>query len=106
MAPQAPEAAEDTPFPNLQSQFHEKHARFSPDGLWVAYTSNESGREEVYVQSFPRSGSKFQISTGGGREPQWRKDGTEVVYISGDRMLVAGPGKCTRCAPRTPPPWT
>ena len=47
---------------------------FSPDGKWVAYISNESGRDEVYVQSFPVSGAKFQISTTGGTEPQWRKD--------------------------------
>ncbi len=98
IAPQASESAEHKPFPYLQSQFDEKHARFSPDGRWVAYTSNESGREEVYVQSFPRSGSKFQISTGGGREPQWRKDGTEVFYISEDRTLVAVPVKFTSSA--------
>jgi Tol biopolymer transport system component len=98
IAPQASDGAEHKPFPYLQSQFDEKHARFSPDGRWVAYTSNESGREEVYVQSFPRSGSRFQISTGGGREPQWRKDGTEVFYISEDRTLVAVPVKFTSSA--------
>ena len=98
IAPQASEGAEGKPFPYLQSQFDEKHGRFSPDGRWVAYTSNESGREEVYVQSFPRSGSRLQISTGGGREPQWRKDGTEVFYISEDRTLVAVPVKFTSSA--------
>jgi len=98
IAPQASDGAEHKPFPYLQSQFDEKHARFSPDGRWVVYTSNESGREEVYLQSFPRSGSRFQISTGGGREPLWRKDGTEVFYIAEDRTLVAVPVKLTNSA--------
>ncbi len=98
IAPQPSEGAEHKPFPYLQSQFDEKHARFSPDGRWVVYTSNESGREEVYAQTFPGSGSRFQISTGGGREPQWRKDGTELFYISEDRMLVAAPVKFTSSA--------
>ncbi len=93
IAPQPSEGAggDSRPFPYLQTQFDEKHGRFSPDSHWVAYTSNESGREEVYVQSFPPSGAKFQISTGGGREPQWRKNGTELFYISEDRTLMAVP---------------
>jgi Tol biopolymer transport system component len=81
------------PSPYLQTAFDEKHGRFSPDGRWVAYTSNESGRDEVYVQSFPLSGAKFQISASGGMEPQWRKDGTELFYIAGDRTLMAVPMK-------------
>jgi serine/threonine protein kinase len=83
------------PFPYLQSEFDEKHGRFSPDGHWVAYTSNESGRDEVYVQSFPLSGAKFQVSSSGGIEPQWRKDGTELFYIADDRTLMAVPVKLT-----------
>ena len=79
--------------PYLQTEFDEQHGRFSPDGKWVAYTSNESGRQEVYVQSFPVSGAKFQISSGGGREPHWRKDGTELFYIGEDRTLTAVPVK-------------
>jgi serine/threonine protein kinase len=93
IAPQTSDAVERKPFPYLQSQFDEKHGRFSPDGRWVAYTSNETGREEVYVQSFPLSGKKLTVSTGGGREPQWRKDGTELFYISEARTLVAVPVK-------------
>jgi hypothetical protein len=77
----------------LQTEFDEKHGRFSPDGHWVAYTSNESGRDEVYVQSCPLSGAKFLISSGGGIEPEWRKDGTELFYISGDRTIMAVPVK-------------
>ncbi len=74
----APQFGDRKPFPYLQTQFDEQDGRFSPDGKWVAYVSNESGRDEIYVQSFPLSGAKFQISTGGGSEPQWRKDGTEL----------------------------
>ena len=51
----------------------------------------ESGVDEVYVQSFPLSGAKFQISAGGGCEPQWRRDGSEVFFIGADRMLMAAP---------------
>jgi serine/threonine protein kinase len=87
------ESGDRKPFPYLQTEFDERHGRFSPDGRWVAYSSNESGRDEVYVQSFPASGARFQISAGGGIEPQWRKDGTELFYISEDRTLMAVPVK-------------
>jgi serine/threonine protein kinase len=87
-----------TPSPYLQAAFDEKHGRFFPNGRWVAYTSNESGRDEVYVQSFPLSGAKFQISANGGREPQWRKDGTELFYIAEDRALMAVPVKVAESA--------
>ena len=90
IAPQSSQA-DRKPSPYLQTEFDEKHGRFSPDGRWVAYTSNESGRDEVYVQSFPLSGAKFQISAGGGTEPQWRRDGTELFYIAEDRTLIAVP---------------
>ena len=90
IAPQAAGGAPaDKPFPYLQTQFDEEHGRFSPDGHWVAYTSNESGRQEVYVQPFPATGAQFQVSSGGGREPHWRKDGTELFYIGESRTLTA-----------------
>ena len=66
---------------------------FSPDGRWIAYVSDESGRGEVYVQSFPLSGEKRQISTNGGSEPSWRKDGLELFYLAADRNLTAVPLK-------------
>jgi Tol biopolymer transport system component len=66
----------------------ETRANISPNGRWVAYQSSESGREEVYVQSFPPSGSKWQVSTAGGEEPYWRRDGKEMFFISG-KMLTA-----------------
>ncbi len=65
------------------------HANFSPDGRFVAYTSNESGRFQVYVQTFPLSDRKWQVSTDGGYEPRWRGDGHEIYYLSEDRKLTA-----------------
>jgi len=65
------------------------HGNFSPDGRFVAYTSNESGRFQVYVQTFPLSNRKWQVSTDGGYEPRWRADGREIYYLSDDRKLMA-----------------
>jgi Tol biopolymer transport system component len=84
-----PMTGELTPVPYLQTPFSETHARFSPDGRWVAYVSDESGRPEIYVQSFPATGGKWQVSTGGGDQPQWRGDGKELYYVAGDRNLMA-----------------
>jgi dipeptidyl aminopeptidase/acylaminoacyl peptidase len=84
-----PMSGDPTPFPYLQGAFVESHAQFSPDGRWVAYVSDESGRAEVFVQSFPVSGGKWQISTAGGDQPQWRGDGKELFYIAPDRNLMA-----------------
>jgi hypothetical protein len=61
----------------------------SPDGRWIAYTSDETGNPEVYVQSFPTPGGKWQISTSGGADPRWRRDGRELFFISSDRKLMA-----------------
>ncbi len=79
-----------TPFAVLQSPFAETDPRFSPDGKWLAYASDETGRREVYVQSFPTGGGKWQISTSGGSDPRWRADGRELFYRS-DRRLMAVP---------------
>jgi Tol biopolymer transport system component len=79
------------PFPVVQTPFDETQGQFSPDGHWIAYTSNESGRDEIYVRPFPESGGKFQISTGGGSQPRWRPDGKEVFYVSADSKLTAVP---------------
>jgi Tol biopolymer transport system component/DNA-binding winged helix-turn-helix (wHTH) protein len=65
-----------------------ENARISPNGRWVAYTSNQSGRSEVYVQSFPPSEGKWQVSVDGGMEPSWRKDGKELYYTSGDKLIA------------------
>jgi len=75
-----PMTGEKKPFLFLQTKFSESEAEFSPDGRWVAYTSDESGREEVYVAPFPGPGRKWQISTNGGSWPHWRRDGREIYY--------------------------
>jgi len=75
--------------PFLQTNFIEAQGRFSPDGHWVAYISNETGRFEVYIQSFPSGGAKVAVSTGGGSQPQWRRDGRELYYYTPDRKLMA-----------------
>jgi Tol biopolymer transport system component len=69
----------------------EVNGRFSPDNRWFAYQSNESGRFEVYVQSYPPSGGKWQISTAGGGVPNWRGDGKELFYTSQDDTFFATP---------------
>ncbi len=73
----------------LGSPYDKIHGNFSPDGKLVAYSSNESGRFEVHVQTFPRSDRQWQVSTGGGSEPRWRRDGREIYYLSEDRKLMA-----------------
>jgi eukaryotic-like serine/threonine-protein kinase len=74
------------PFMNTTS--NEMHPRVSPDGKWIAYTSDESGAWEVYVQSFPMGGAKRAISVGGGAEPQWTKGGREIVYLTPDGRMM------------------
>jgi hypothetical protein len=63
--------------------------RFSPDGGFLAYCSEESGRAEVYVRSFPDGEKKWQVSQHGGSQPRWRKDGTELYYVRGDTLIAA-----------------
>ena len=76
------------PQPFLQTPFNESVPRFSPDGRWLAYISNESGRYEVYVQPYPGPGGKWQISTEGGTEPVWNRNGRELFYRTGDKMMA------------------
>jgi serine/threonine protein kinase len=66
-------------------------AQFSPDGRWVAYASNESGHMEVYVSPFPSVNAKWQVSTNGGSEPRWRRDGKELFFLAPDATLMATP---------------
>jgi Serine/threonine protein kinase len=84
-----PMSGDRKPFPFLQTLFNEQQAHFSPDGKWIAYTSDESGAPEVYVQTFPASGGKWRISTSGGAEPKWRRDGKELFYIAADKKLMS-----------------
>src|SRR5262249_2599965 len=79
------------PIPFQRTRFNESRARFSPNRRWVAYVSDESGRQEVYVQAFDGSGEKRQISTAGGTRPCWRRDGKELFYLDGDNNLMVAP---------------
>lgn len=78
-----------TPTPYLQAASNEIQARVSPDGRWLVYVSDESGRWEVYIQTFPTPGGKRRISVGGGAQPQWREDGRELYYLSLDNTMMA-----------------
>jgi len=82
-----------TPFAFVQTKFDERGATFSPDARWVAYTSNESGRYEVYIRPFPKSEGKWQISTNGGEEPRWARNGHELFYRDPNRNLMGVPIK-------------
>jgi Tol biopolymer transport system component len=73
----------------IATPFNEYAAQFSPDGKWVAYTSNESGRSEVYVRSFPAAGGRWQVSSNGGARPRWRPDGRELFYVAPNLDLMS-----------------
>jgi eukaryotic-like serine/threonine-protein kinase len=79
------------PFPYLKTPFEERDGQFSPDGKWIAYQSNESGQAEIYIQPFPGQGGKFQISTNGGAQVRWNKNGRELFYVSLDSKMMAVP---------------
>jgi eukaryotic-like serine/threonine-protein kinase len=83
-----PVTGDQKPFAFLQTPANEEERRLSPDGRWMAYVSDESGRYEVYVQSFPSRGGKRQVSTGGGIAAQWRGDGKELFYQAPDGKLM------------------
>ncbi|MGH9779969.1 MAG: hypothetical protein ACRD5I_16325 [Candidatus Acidiferrales bacterium] len=89
---------ERKPYLVLQTPYSERGARFSPNGRWIAYTSDESGRNEIYVIPFqldekgepvPSPAGKWQASTGGGWQPRWRRDGKELFYLSSDDKVMA-----------------
>jgi serine/threonine protein kinase/dipeptidyl aminopeptidase/acylaminoacyl peptidase len=74
--------------PFATTRFSETSAQFAPDGRWVAYSSDETGRMEVYVAPFQRAGARVPISTDGGGSPRWRHDGNELFYVRSDNALV------------------
>ena len=80
-----------TPFPFLVTEHNEANAQFSPDGQWIAFTSDESGQIEVYVQAFGNHTGKWRVSSNGGRMPRWRADGKELFYIIGDSQFMSVP---------------
>jgi len=83
-----PLVGDRTPFPVVNTPFRESLGVFSPDGRWVAYTSDEAGQPDVYVQPFGRAGGKQRISVNGGRNPHWRADGKELFYLDGDGAMT------------------
>jgi hypothetical protein len=84
-----PLAAPDQASSFLSTRFNEIQARFAPNGRWVAYASDESGRFEVYVRPFPPAPGQWPISADGGTQPEWRRDGKELFFVSGDGTLSA-----------------
>jgi eukaryotic-like serine/threonine-protein kinase len=86
-----PMEGEREPFPVVRTDAEERDGQFSPDGKWVAYQSNESGRFEIYAQPFPGPGTKKSISTNGGAQVRWSHDGHELFYIALDGRLMSVP---------------
>jgi serine/threonine protein kinase len=87
------------PFPVVQTGAEEQNGQFSPDAHWIAYQSNESGRTEIYIQPFPGPGSKWPISTNGGSQVRWGRDGKELFYVALDGRLMAVPLRIASNAP-------
>jgi len=83
-----PVGSDQKPIPFMKTAFGVSHGQFSPDGRWVAYASNESGRWEVYVAPFPGPGGNWKVSSAGGSEPRWRRDGKELYYLAPDGKLM------------------
>src|SRR5262249_19830963 len=86
-----PLTGERKAFPVVQTPFNEELGQLSRDGRWIAYQSNESGRNEVYIQPFLRAGARLPVSNGGGTSPRWRRDGGELFYVAPDGALMAAP---------------
>jgi dipeptidyl aminopeptidase/acylaminoacyl peptidase len=90
----------------VQTDADERDAEFSPDGKWIVYQTNKSGRYEIYAQPFPGPGPAIPISNGGGAQAQWRDDGKEIFYVGRDGKLYAVPIQfsSTGLEPGTPVP--
>jgi serine/threonine protein kinase len=88
-----PLSGDRKPFPVVQTNFNEAQGKFSPDGHWFAYISDESGASQVYVQNFPPAGGKWMVSINGGSMPRWRGDGKELFYLASNNKLMAVPVK-------------
>lgn len=90
-----PMTGEKKPFPYVNTEATEFSGKFSPDGRWIAYSSDESGKLEVYIQAFPITSGKWQVSVGGGGAPFWSKDGKEIFYLAPDKKLMSVDVKTT-----------
>src|SRR5262245_39921163 len=84
-----PTTGDGKPQPIVESRFPDIEPQFSPDVRWLAYASSENGRNEIYVQAFPSTGRRWQVSRDGGRQPLWRADGKELFFVSDDRKFYA-----------------
>ena len=82
-------SGEAKPVPVIQTPVGDAEPELSPDGRWLAYASTETGRYDVFVQPFPATGARWQISSGGGQQPKWRADGRELFFVTNDRKFYA-----------------
>jgi eukaryotic-like serine/threonine-protein kinase len=83
-----PLSGDRRPYTFLETPFNAQMGKFSPDGHWVAYVSNDSGKDEIYVVPFPNAGARVQVSTEGGSQPRWRRDGRELYYLSPEAKIM------------------
>jgi dipeptidyl aminopeptidase/acylaminoacyl peptidase len=79
---------DNRPIPLVQTRAWNEEPQLSPDGRWLAFSSNETGRHEIYVQPFGRTGERWRLTTDGGSQPKWRADGRELFYLAGDGTLM------------------
>jgi serine/threonine protein kinase len=84
-----PVTGDRKPYPVLQESYSENFPQVSPDGKWLAYQTNETGRAEIYVTSFPKGPSKWLVSQDGGQYPRWRRDGKELFFYFNNNMIAA-----------------
>ena len=82
-------SGDEPPVPLLQGEFKRRNPEYSPDGSWLAYWSEESGTQEVYVQPYPGPGPVLPVSVGGGTHPVWAPDGLRLFFIQGDQVMAA-----------------
>jgi eukaryotic-like serine/threonine-protein kinase len=92
------------PLPLLQTKFNEQNAKISPDGNWLAYQSDESGNNEIYVTQFPQPARSWRISTSGGVNPFWRGDGKELYFVSANKLMAVSVTGGTEFQSGTPQP--
>ncbi len=88
--------------PFLATPFEEAGGAFSPDGRWIAYSSNESGKPEIYLQAYPEGGNRIQVSTSGGNEPVWARNGKELFYRDGKKLMIVPMSLGVNAAPGKP----
>jgi Tol biopolymer transport system component len=115
VVPIMPDGGAGQPTPYLNSEFNEDLGRFfpEPNPHWVAYQSDQTARNEIYIASFPLPDKRIQVSTSGGSHPRWRGDGRELFYVSGQTLMAASirasgesidvtTPKCSNCPPLRP----